>query len=114
MKLDKISEYQNNTFNVIIWFTYFLIIASIIGFSESKIYLDDLDYYIRIYVCLFLIYRFNPFRKLVHFTELDRNIAYNSGIFILTTTFINQFLVLYINEIKNYLIYYFKINQILY
>ena len=113
MKLDKISEYQNNTFNITIFITYILIVASIIGFSNSKIYLDNIDYYIRIYICLFLIYRFNPYRKKVYFTELDRNIAYNSGIFILTTSIINQFLVRYINEIKNYISYYFNINQIL-
>jgi hypothetical protein len=101
--MNKISNFQNKTFNIFIWITYFLIIATAIGVSNSNVYLDDLDYYIRIYICAFLIYRFNPFRKLVHFTELDRNIAYNAGVFILTTTIINEYLITYINEIKNYL-----------
>jgi hypothetical protein len=103
MKLNKISDFQNKTFNIFIWITYILLIAAAFGFSKSTVYLNNLDFYIRVYICLFLIYRFNPFRKLVHFTELDRNIAYNAGVFILTTTIINEYLIKYINEIKNYL-----------
>jgi hypothetical protein len=55
-------------------------------------YLDIMDYYIRIYICLFLIWRFNPLRENYEFTKLDRKIAFSAGLFILTTTALNQYL----------------------
>ena len=58
--------------------------------EKTKELLSSVSYYIRIYVCIFLIVRFNPFysfftKKKFEFTELDRKIAYSSGITILTT-----------------------------
>ena len=62
-------------------------------------YLSFLDYYVKIYVSLFLILRFNPFRH-VKFTSLDKKIAFSAGVFILfATTSINQTLISYINNI---------------
>jgi hypothetical protein len=54
--------------------------------------LDYLDYYVRIYICLFLIWRFNPLRSTYEITSLDIKIAFNSGVFLLTTTALNQYL----------------------
>jgi hypothetical protein len=51
------------------------------------------------YVSLFLIYRFNPFRR-IKFTSLDAKIGYNAGIFLLATTVINSVLVNYIDIFK--------------
>ena len=78
--------------------SYILLFASYIGFSNTAPeYLETMDYYIKIYICLFLIWRFNPLRKLDKFTELDRKIAFSAGLFILTTTTLSQ----YIDNIKN-------------
>jgi hypothetical protein len=72
-----------------------------LGLSTSAPqYLDNLDYYVRIYICLFLLWRFNPFRKLDKFTNLDRRIAFSAGLFILTTTALNKYLL----DIKNKLV----------
>jgi hypothetical protein len=87
----KLYEYQNNFFNIFIAVSYILIILSFLGLSNTaQIYLNTMDYYIRIYICLFLIWRFNPFRKLDKFTDLDRKIAFSAGLFILTTTALNN------------------------
>ena len=87
-------NFQNNLFDLIIYTSYLLIFISAIGISETAPkYLDSLDYYIRVYVCLFLIWRFNPLRESVEFTELDRKIAFSAGFFILTTTALNEYLV---------------------
>jgi len=59
---------------------------------EAPVYLSNLDYYVRIYICLFLIWRFNPLRTKYEFTDLDRKIAFSAGVFILTTTALNQYL----------------------
>ena len=90
----KLYEYQNNFFNIFIIISYILIIISFLGLSNSaQSYLVTMDYYIRIYICLFLIWRFNPFRKLDKFTDLDRKIAFSAGIFILTTSALNNYLI---------------------
>ena len=89
---------QEVLFNIFIFVSYSLIILSLFGISQSaERYLQTLDYYIRIYVCLFLMWRFNPFRSSYEFTNLDRKIAFSAGLLILTTTALNQ----YLNDIKN-------------
>ena len=88
-----LNSIQEKLFDFIIFISYALILFSFLGFSHSAPkYLENIDYYFRIYICLFLIWRFNPFRKII-FTELDRKIAFNAGLFILTTTALNKYLV---------------------
>jgi len=92
-------------FDLILFITYLLIFISAIGISETAPkYLDNLDYYIRVYICLFLIWRFNPLRESYEFTELDRKIAFNAGVFILTTTALNQYLVIFKESVKKILL----------
>ena len=94
MKSTTLHKYQERLFNLIIYVSYFLIIVSFLGISErAPKYLSDLDYYVRVYICLFLIWRFNPLRTHYEFTDLDRKIAFSAGVFILTTTTLNQYLV---------------------
>jgi hypothetical protein len=86
--------YETNNFIfdvgiIILWILIFASIVNIYG-ERTKAILSIVTYYIRIYVCIFLIIRFNPFysfftKKQFVFTELDRKIAYSSGIAILTT-----------------------------
>jgi hypothetical protein len=85
-------ETNNIIFNIGITTIWILLFLSVVNFysEKTKVILSIVSYYIRIYVCIFLIVRFNPFysiftkRKII-FTELDRKIAYSSGITILTT-----------------------------
>jgi len=99
LTLKKIQEFF---FNWIIGISYILIIISFFGLSQSApIYLQTLDYYIRIYICLFLMWRFNPLRTHYEFNELDAKIAFSGGAFILTTTALNQYLNEFIINLKN-------------
>ena len=94
-QLHRLQEILFNTFIVI---SYSLIILSFLGLSQSaEQYLQSLDYYVRIYICLFLIWRFNPFRSSYEFTDLDRKIAFSGGLLILTTSALNN----YLTDIKN-------------
>lgn len=91
--IKQLHKWQEKIFDFIIYSSYILIIISALGLSETAPkYLQSLDYYIRVYTCLFLIWRFNPFRSSFDFTELDRKIAFSAGVFILTTTALNQYL----------------------
>ena len=103
MPLSKsIYSFQNKTFNYVIMASYFLYAAVIIGlFAKAPQYLSTLQTYISIYVCLFLIIRFNPFNK-VKFNALDKKIAFSAGIYILTTTAITKLATDYLKEIQSF------------
>lgn len=103
MKLTTLHKYQERLYDMMIYISYILIIISSLGLSESAPkYLSNLDYYVRIYICLFLIWRFNPLRLKYEFTDLDRKIAFSAGVFILTTTALNQYLIDFKDKIKYY------------
>lgn len=85
-------ETNNFIFNIGTTIIWILIFLSFVNFysDKTKMILSIVSYYIRIYVCIFLVVRFNPFysiftKKKFVFTDLDRKIAYSSGITILTT-----------------------------
>jgi len=93
-------EIQNKGFDYVYIIIYILYVVIAFGLSATAPkYLNDLLFYTKLYVSLFLIFRFNPFRK-VKFTPLDAKIAYNAGIFLLFTTIINSVLITYINFFK--------------
>lgn len=95
-----IHQLQNRVFDVVLYISYALYIAVALGLSAAAPqYLDELQRYMKLYVSLFLIYRFNPFRR-VKFTELDAKIAYNAGWFLLATTFVDGILKTYLENIK--------------
>lgn len=91
---------QNTAFNIFIILSYISYIAYALGISnDAKLYIDRLDYYVKIYVSLFLLWRFNMFRKIT-FTELDRKIAFSAGLFLFASTAINGILMKYITDVK--------------
>lgn len=90
---NKLYDFQNRLFDIFIIISWGTIIISALGYSYlTPSFLTTLDYYVRIYICLFLIWRFNPLRSHYEFTDLDRKIAFSAGLFILTTTALNQHL----------------------
>ena len=98
-----IHRLHNKAYDIIIYITWFLYVVIALGLSaNAPQYLEDMQYYVKMYVSLFLIYRFNPFRR-VTFTGLDAKIAFSSGVFLLATTAINTGLQKYITDLKQYL-----------
>jgi hypothetical protein len=87
-----LNNIQLIVFKIVVFFSYFLLITSSLGLSENAlIYLNNLSYYVKIYVCLFLIWRFNPLKTHYEFTDLDREIAFTAGVFILSTTALQKY-----------------------
>lgn len=102
----KINDFQNTAFDIIRALTWFLYIVILLGLSvTAPQYLDDLNYYVQIYVSLFLVYRFNPFRH-VQFNELDVKITFAAGIFLLFSTTIGSVIKAYIGYVKQYITFY--------
>ena len=94
--------FQLRIFTLIIYVTWLLYIVIALNLSVSAPeYLNYLQSVMKIYISLFLIYRFNPFRS-VKFTELDSKIAFSSGLLLLGTTAIDKILTNYITSIKQY------------
>jgi len=78
-------------FYIALYLSYFLYIIAYlkIEYYNPK-YLEMLHVYMKYYVSIFLIIRFNPFTN-SHFTEFDRKIVFSSAIFLLTTTAFNEY-----------------------
>ena len=107
MNKSQLNDFQERFFDIFIYFSYFLILISFFGLSNTAPqFLESIDYYVRIYICLFLIWRFNPLRETYNFTDLDRKIAFTAGMFIITTTALNQYLVDIKEKLKNKLMKY--------
>jgi hypothetical protein len=85
-------QLQEKIFKGLQYFSYLLYILIIFGLSYSAPkYLSLLNVYLPIYVSAFLLFRFNPWREL-SFTEFDRQIVFQAGIFLLLTTSISTVL----------------------
>jgi hypothetical protein len=98
----KLHETHSTIFDYAIYLIYFLYFAIYLGlFAGAPQYLKSLNTLIKIYISLFLIFRFNPWRE-VKFTQLDKKITYNAAIYLLTTTLLTEFTIAYIDEIKNF------------
>ena len=77
---------QENGFNIFVIISFIIYLSTALGIAIiSPTYIDTLDYWVRFYIALFLLIRFNPFVGKIHFTDLDRKIAFNAGLFLLTT-----------------------------
>jgi hypothetical protein len=98
---NNILDFQHKMFTLVIVITWILYISIAVGLSiNAPKYLETFDYYVKIYVSLFLLWRFNPFTKTT-FTELDRKIAFSAGILIFATTSLHSLLLKYFSEIKD-------------
>jgi len=92
------SEMNTPTRNANTFLKYYFIIFNIllvstyigIGFT-SPTWLSTFDYYLKICISVFLIYRFNPFRNIT-FEELDRRVAFSAGMILITSSVINKIL----------------------
>jgi len=95
---------QTIFFNLFVTLSYLLLIISALGLSDNALtYLNQLSYYVRIYICIFLIWRFNPLRDHYEFTDLDRKIAFSAGVFILSTTALNKYIDLVKERAKKFI-----------
>ena len=108
--LDKI---QDRTLDIILFITYFLYFLIALGvYFISPEYINLLHNIVKLYICFFLIYRFNPWRG-TKCNHLDKKIAFSAGFFLLSTTIFENILNFFISKtethvdkIKRYIITY--------
>lgn len=88
MDITQIQIYLLDTFFVVYTIVYMVVFLGI-STTAVSVYLDKMTDFIKVYISLFLLWRFNIFRK-VQFTELDRKLVFNSALFLFATTAIDQ------------------------
>ena len=100
--MDTLSNVSNTLFKYTTNILLFFAISSYIGFGIAKpSIVTTLDYYLKIFLALYLLYRFNPLRKEFEFKELDRRVAFSAGVFIFTTTVLNKILITYSTKYRD-------------
>jgi hypothetical protein len=89
---------------IVSYILYFIILFNVYDRDDINLqsHLDNLKFFLKIFVCTFLIIRFNPLTK-QSFTEFDRNIVFSSAFFLLSTTTITDFVIY-----RDYISYYLK------
>ena len=97
MKTATLYKYQERLFDLFIKVTYLMLFLSFLGMSTGIlnkyfVWFGEFQYYVRVYICLFLIWRFHPFKSKYEFTNLDRKIAFSAGLIIFTTSILNVYL----------------------
>ena len=94
MKIENTTHsFQEKMFDIIVNIALVLAICVYFGFYQySSRDLSNLYYYMKIYICLYLMWRFNPLRTNYEFNSLDVKIAFNAGLFILATTVLSEYL----------------------
>ena len=87
-QIKKITVYR---FSNIIY--YILYALSLFGISlVSPLYLQYFSSLVKIYISLFLLYKFNPLKKKITCSDYDKTLIFNSAIFLLLTTTIGDML----------------------
>ena len=98
--MDKVTAYQLTTFHIVMIVTYVAYFLALIGMTVmSPTDIQWLDYFLKLYISLFLIWRFNFLRK-IKFNELDREIGFQAGVFLILTTIVNTATIAYLNSLK--------------
>jgi hypothetical protein len=82
----------------IIHLTYAIVLVGLVEAEPS--YLTNIEYYVKVYVSIFLILRFNPYYHTRQFTETDRRIVFSAAIFIVTTSVLKHVIEEYRPQIK--------------
>jgi len=104
-----IYKFEYNFLVVFSFITKLTLFLFIFGFISNKpLWLMQFNSVVKVFLALFLVYRFNRYRKYkIEFTELDRKVCYSAGIYILLISFID-YVTFFTNEIRNHTIKYSK------
>jgi hypothetical protein len=78
--------------------------AVLIGLVEvAPSYVESIEYYVKVYISIFLIARFNPYFHTGKFTEIDKRIVYSAALVILTTSVLKNVIDQYRPHIKMFI-----------
>jgi len=98
-------NFYNFELKFLTYFSYvtkFTVLLFLIGIFQNKpTILIQFNFVVKVILALFLVYRFNSYRKhKIEFTELDRKVCYSVGIYIILISFLD-IINYYIETIRN-------------
>ena len=67
--------------------------------SKKPEVLDKIDYAVKVFISVFLVWRFNPLFP-AKFTEFDRKVVFSAGTFLFTITIVDYYLSEYVKSAK--------------
>lgn len=83
-------------FDGAVLFLHVIYVGVVFGVVGSEpAYLKHIDFAVKVFMSLFLLWRFNPWTA-VRFTEFDRRVVFSAGMFLFTVTIVNRYLVEYV------------------
>lgn len=97
----KHNQWHENIFLIVYYFAWIFYALSIFGISFFGMnFFNNVQQAIRIYISVFLIIKFHPFTYKKKISNFDKEIVFQAGFFILSTTIINQIIKTFFNYIK--------------
>jgi hypothetical protein len=101
----QIYNFESKFLTIFGWVTKLTLILFLFGFIENKPQMFlEFNFVIKVCLALFLIYRFNKYRKYkIEFTDLDRKVCYSAGVYILLISFVDYF-TFFTNTIRGHII----------
>ena len=72
------------------WILYFSVSISEIYFKKFNKYLNLIKEFLKLFISLFLIIKFNPIIKNNNFSSFDRIVVFKAGLFLFSTTLISS------------------------
>jgi hypothetical protein len=91
---------------LIIHVVYLAVLVGLVDTAPE--YIDKLESYIKVYVALFLVLRFNKYTGTSHFTPLDRTIVFSAGLVVLSTSALGWLVESYKKQVKDFARMIFK------
>ena len=110
-----ILEISKDLYTYLKYIFYILLFITI--FSTSKYapeYLDELNIFIKLFICSFLIYRFNPIFGTDTFEKFDKDIVFDCALYLLSSSLIINAIEIFkkrFNKIIEHYENYKKINK---
>ena len=92
------------TIQFVSYLCYIISALYVVGYIKkdyTKYYLTRIDNVTKVIVSIFLMWKFNMFRKKIHISDLDQSIVFHCAVFLLLTTWLKEILIYYINYIKH-------------
>lgn len=94
--IDIIRNNHEKIFLYGLYSSYVLFIIVLLGISTTAPkYLSSLEKFLKLYVSLFLLWRFNPLRK-KPFRKFDRRVVFSCALFLLMTTLLTDAVMAYL------------------
>jgi hypothetical protein len=94
--IDIIRNNHEKIFIYGLYASYILFVLILLGVSTTAPkYLSSLEKFLKLYVSLFLLWKFNPLRN-ERMTNFDRRVVFSCSLFLLTTTFLTDAVMTYL------------------